>query len=377
MYATRAIIHLDRFEHNLQQVRSIIPSQTKICVPVKADAYGHGAVQIAQYAKAHGAELLAVANVHEGIELRQANISGTILCFGTVLPDEIPLLFDYKLTPFVFDAAFISLLTHHATKEKQSIDVHLKIDTGMARCGCDYTNAHTIAKIIAQQKNLHLAGVATHFACADSTNPNDISYTQLQLTRFDQSVNNIRKEGVETGLVHAANSGATILHPQSHFDMVRPGLILYGYLEKSLAQSKNHKASFKPVMEIYSTITSIKMIEKGDFISYGRTWQADKKTLIATVPMGYADGLNRALSNNFEIGIHGKSYPVVGRICMDQCLVDIGLNSEIQVFDEVCIMGDKAPYSTQSLAEKLHTIPYEITCSINKRVKRIYSTNGK
>ncbi|MGL4986662.1 MAG: alanine racemase [Treponemataceae bacterium] len=377
MYATRAIIRLDYFEHNLQQVKSLIPAKTKVCVPVKANAYGHGSVQIAQKAIQCGADFLAVATVHEGVELRNAHITAPILCFIPPLPDEIPLLFEYNLTPFVGDKNFLNLLVKHDEHARHAhhtqLDIHLKIDTGMARGGFSYTEAPEYALFITQQHNLRLTGVATHFACADSKNPTDIAYTQQQIERFNSSIKSIRQAGITDLIVHAANSGATILHPQTHFDMVRTGLMLYGYSDKTLLDSSPSPISLKPVMQLQSKIISIRELKKGEYVSYGATWKAPADTRIATIPIGYADGLPRALSNNFSVSIRGKAYPLVGRICMDQCLIDIKQDNPIECFDDVLIMAGDAPFDANDIAQKCNTIAYEITCSMSKRIIRIYS----
>jgi alanine racemase len=363
MRATRALIHLDRFCRNLRAVRDRIGPRRLICVPVKADAYGHGAVRIAEAALAAGASRLAVAAVSEGAELRDAGISAGILLLSQALPEEIPEILQYGLTPLVSDREYIEALARSAAAAGLSCPVHLKIDTGMGRLGCTPEEAPGLAAHIAAQKPLIYAGTATHLAAADSALPGDRAYTGEQLTRFRWAVDHIRAAGTDPGIVHAANSGGLLLHEASWLDMVRPGILLYGYNLTA--------ADFpaEPVMELVTRVTFIKKVKQGESLSYGRTWVSPRDTCIATLPVGYGDGLPRALSGNWQVLIRGRLYPLAGRICMDQCLVDLGPETDIPRWEEVTVFGGAAP-SAAEIAARLGTIPYEITCRINKRVLR-------
>ena len=393
---TRAIIYIDRFLRNLNAVKDRI-GQTRICVPVKADAYGHGAAEIAKISMEAGAFCLGVADVSEGAELRKAGIHAPILIFSQPHHEEIPEIIKMRLIPFVSDIDFADALNRHAEMKENVRPVHLKIDTGMGRIGCPPEEALALARRITSSPGLELAGTATHFAVADSTDPQDIAFTHKQLTEFKKAVTAIRNEGIDPGIVHAANSGAVILHPDTWFDMVRPGIFLYGYKaveEKNAPPEHYDKLSdfmplhAQPVMELRTTVTMIKKIKKGDSVSYGRTWTAPQDTHIAILPIGYADGLPRLASNKWQVVISGKTYPVVGRISMDQCCIDIGAEPTVKRWREAVIFGGSVSKEASSpqasaveksaadLAAVTGTIPYEITCNISRRVPRVYEAYG-
>jgi len=377
---TSAIIHLDRFKENINSVKTRIGKKRLICVPVKADAYGHGAVKIAKTCLEAGVSCFGVASVSEGLELRKGGIKAPILLFSQPNPDEIRNIVDAGLIPFVSDVEFASTLNESAKTAKKKLSVHIKIDTGMGRIGCSAKEAPDLARQIAKSQWLKLTGTATHLAVSDSTNIRDIDYTKEQIARFKKSVRAIRAAGIDPGVVHAANSGAVILHPNAWFDMVRPGILLYGYksaveYEAPLDQLKK-LAGFKsltvePVMELRSTVVLIKKIKKGESVSYGRTWTAETDTLIAVLSVGYADGLPRLASNKWQVLIGDELYPLVGRISMDQCCVNLGKKTKVNRWDEAIVFGGPGN-DAAALAKITGTIPYEITCNINKRVPRIY-----
>lgn len=370
MRATQAHIYLNNLQYNISQIKMFLKHDERLCIPVKADGYGHGAVRVAIAAIKSGASFLAVASVSEGIELREAGIVAPILSLSLPTPEEIPFLIVHSITPLVFDAEFIDELGKAATDMNRTIPVHLKIDTGMGRIGCRCEDAAFLAERIQEQKGLFLEGVCTHFSASDSVLPDDIAYTKLQLSRFTNALEDIRAKGIDTGIVHAANSGAVVLYPESHFDMVRPGILVYGYVPDA---SLSPYIQVKPVMELQTQVVMLKHIAKGEYISYGRQWCALNDTYIATIPIGYADGLPRRLSQKLKVLINGKTYPIAGRICMDQCMIDIGNANEVKRWDTVTVFGpDERTVSAAGIAEKLDTIPYEITCAIHKRVPRIY-----
>jgi alanine racemase len=370
MRATRAIVHLDRFLGNFKAIQEVVGPQRRICVPVKADAYGHGAEEIARISLSAGAFCLGVATVQEGTELRNAGISAPILVFSQSLPSEIPEIIKNKLSPLVSDNEFIEILAKMTAEAGIRLSVHLKIDTGMGRIGCDPASAPFLAKKIAAITTLEYAGTATHLAVSDSANQEDMAYTEQQIAVFKEALEQIRAEGVNPGIVHAANSGAVSLHPGAWFDMVRPGIILYGYnLSGGLPK-------VEPVMELRTNVVLIKRVKKGETVSYGRTWTSPNDTAIAVLPVGYADGLPRLVSNKWQAVINGKTYPLAGRICMDQCMADLGPDSTVRRWDEASIFGGPAP-DAGILAERIGTIPYEITCNINKRVPRVYEAREK
>jgi len=395
---TKAVIYLDRFTENLNSIRNRVGKNRKICVSIKADAYGHGAVKIAKASLEAGADCFGIAAVTEGIELRKSGINAPILLFSQPYIDEIPLIMKADLTPFISDEEFASALNNQAAGEKTKVQVHIKIDTGMGRSGCSPEEALPLAKHIESCSKLKLTGTATHLAVSDSANIRDIDYTIAQLTKFKKSVEKIKSAGIDPGVVHAANSGAVVLHPDSWFDMVRPGILLYGYKSaeeyelpvKHMKKLLKHKGlHVEPVMELKTGVVLLKKIKKGETVSYGRTWTAAQNTYIATLPVGYADGLPRLASNRWQVIIGNKVYPLAGRICMDQCCVDLGPEPDVKRWDEAIVFGsDYIPEQTEdsngseqeivkhsaaALASAVGTIPYEITCGVNKRVPRIYT----
>ena len=371
---TKAVIHLDHFLANLSAARARIGKNRQICVPVKANAYGHGALEIAKISLEAGASCLGVALVTEGTELRKGGIKAPILLFSQPHLEEIPQITETGLIPFISDASYASALNEQAAAEKIKLPVHLKIDTGMGRLGCPEEEALALARHIAGCSSLKLAGTATHFAVSDSANEQDIAYTRRQLARFKEAVGAIRDAGIDPGTVHAANSGAVILHPDTWLDMVRPGILLYGY--KAVEESKAPPFQLEPlralpVMELRTNVTLIKKVKKGESVSYGRTWTAPQDTFIAVLPAGYGDGFPRLASGKWQAVIGGRTYPLAGRICMDQCCVDLGPDLSVRRWDEAVIFGGPAP-DAAALAAVVGTIPYEITCNINKRVPRVY-----
>ena len=375
MQATRAIIHIDIFKANLQAVKAVIGRNRLICVPIKADAYGHGSYEIARAAREAGAYCVAVATVEEGALLRREGIDTPILLLSQPLFTEIPGILDNQLVPLVSDAEFVSALDRQAAARGIKLPVHLKIDTGMGRMGAAAAEAPGLARHIAGCAALEYAGTASHLACADSPDPDDIAYTRQQIACFNETLAAIRGMGLNPGIVHTANSGALILHPESWFDMVRPGILLYGYNTAALSPAGGTPAPVgimvRPVMELRTKIVFIRHFKKGNSLSYGRTWQAPQDTRIAVLPVGYADGLPRLASNRWKVFINERLYPLVGRICMDQCMVDLGQDTPAQRWDEVSIFGGPAP-DAAALAETIGTIPYEITSNVNKRVPRVY-----
>jgi alanine racemase len=371
---TKAIIHLDNFIENINAVKARVGKKTLICVPVKADAYGHGAVEIAKTSIEAGVCCLGAAAITEGLELRKKGVNVPILLFSQPQPEEIPEILSASLIPFVSDISFVDALNKKAAAEGKKVPVHIKIDTGMRRLGCMPEEALSLAKHIRACSGLELAGVATHFAVSDSADDEDAAYTKQQIALFKEIVDSIKSAGIEPGIVHAANSGAVILHPDAWFDMVRPGILLYGYKtveESGIADFPYEPIFVKPVMELRSVVVMIKSVKKGKTISYGRTWTAPKDTNIGILSAGYADGLPRLASGKWQAVVGGKTYPLAGRICMDQCMVDLGVDADVKRWDEAVIFGGEAE-DADELAKRIGTIPYEITCNINKRVIRVY-----
>ncbi len=364
---------MDNLQYNIAEIKKRLKPGVKICLPVKADAYGHGAFRVAVAAIRAGVSSLAVASIQEGIDLRDAGIVAPIISLSLPILEEIHSIIEYNIHPLVIDSEFIHALNEEAARMKTVQAVHLKIDTGMNRIGCKPEDAITLAAEIVQLPNLKLEGVCTHFSVADSVSPENIAYTKKQLALFTQTLDALRAKGIDPGIVHAANSGAVLQYPEAQFDMVRPGIIVYGYPPSDCLADK---IPLKPVMELVSQVVLIKCTPQGSDISYDRKWHADKDTFIATLPIGYADGLMRALSPGLKVRIGDTFYPIVGRICMDQCMVDLGSEPTVTRWDTAVIFGPSENSvknnSAKELATIAGTIPYEITCDINKRVPRVY-----
>jgi len=366
--ATRALIHLDHLKENIALVRQ--KTGVRICLPVKADAYGHGSIPIAKKALEAGVEYLAIATVQEGEELRNAGITAPVILLSIPLPEEIDSLIAANLEPLAGDDEYIEALESRARKAGKIAALHLKIDTGMGRIGCRAEDALRLAGRIEKSGSLTLAGIATHLASSDSLKSEDRAYTKKQLDIFTSVINSIIAAGINPGIIHAANTGAVTFYNDSWFDMVRPGILLYGYAPQG--QDGNPAMAVRPLMELTSCISLIKTIKKGESVSYGRTWTAEEDTLVGTIPLGYGDGLPRLISNNWHVQLRAGMAPLVGRICMDQCMVDLGRDSTARRWDPVTIFGGTAPHAG-IMALRLGTIPYEITCNINKRVPRVYT----
>jgi alanine racemase len=360
---------LDHLRDNIALVRE--KTGVSVCVPVKAGAYGHGALSIARAALASGARYLAVATVAEGEELRQGGISAPVLLLSIPLPEEIPRVIDAALEPLAGDAEYIDALAEAARKARRNLAIHLKVDTGMGRIGCRPEEAGKLAARIADH-GLFLAGTATHLAVSDSTGEQDRAFTALQIERFKKALDGIRALGMDPGIVHAANTGAVTFHKDAWFDMVRPGILLYGYAPTD--SGGKPAMAVKPLMELESRIVFIKKLRKGESVSYGRTWIAPEDTFVGTIPAGYADGIPRLLSGKWTARVDSQAdpAPLVGRICMDQCMIDLGPAPSASRWDRVVIFGGSAP-DAGVLASRIGTIPYEICCNINKRVPRVYA----
>jgi len=371
--ATKAIIHLDRLTENFRAIQRRVGAERRICAAVKANAYGHGSTEIARAILRAGAACLGVATVQEGAALRRQGIDAPILLFSQPMPVEIPQIIESGLSPFVSDGDFAAMLDGAASKAGARLSVHLKIDTGMGRLGCPPGEATALARRLAGSAALEYAGTATHFAVSDSPAPDDLAYTEKQIALFNGALDGIRAAGLSPGIVHAANSGAIVLHPGAWFDMVRPGILLYGYKATGEADPP---LLVEPVMELQTNVVLVKELRKGESVSYGRTWVAPRDTAIAVLPVGYADGLPRLASNRWQVSIGGRAYPLVGTICMDQCMADLGPpGGGVRRWDGAVVFGG-ATLGADTLAGRIGTIPYEIVCNINKRVPRVYLAGG-
>jgi alanine racemase len=368
IHPTRATIDLPAFRNNLSLVRSYVGNRVRIMAVVKANAYGHGMLRIAREAVQNGASYLGVARVEEGIELKKEGIDQAVLVFevppGTHLEKAIAEGLELTVTSVNGARAIAGV----AQKARRKARIQVKVDTGMGRLGVHDQGAIGAVEQIARLPEIELAGVYSHFATSDEE---DQSFALAQLTRFERVLEGLQHRRLDVPLRHMANSGAIISLPSSYFDMVRPGIMLYGYLpRKGMPVAR----PLVPVMSLLSVAAFIKTVAKGTSISYGRRYYAPEETRIATVPVGYADGYSRLLTNNSEVLIRGTRFPVVGTICMDHFMVDLGERKDVEEGDLVTLVGsDGAEQITAwDLAEKLQTIPYEVTCMISARVPRHY-----
>ena len=361
---TWAEVNLDNLAYNFMQLKRVVTKNTKVMVTVKADAYGHGLIPVSDKLVSCGVDALGVASIDEGIKLRDAGIKVPILILGLILKKDIAPLFRYNLTPSICDEDFAAYLNRFARKKKKFIDVHVKVDTGMGRIGVLHYDAFSFVKNINKLKFLKIEGIFTHFAFADSNK----EFTQHQINLFNALVMQLKKAGINIPLLHAANSIGILKYKGSHFDMVRPGLVIYG-----LYPVQNLKVRLKPVLSLKTKVVFVKRVPAGWGISYGHDYITRKETTIVTLPIGYGDGYPRNLSGLAPVLIRGKRFRVAGRICMDQIMVDVG-NAFIKVGDEAVLIGNCSgnKITVEELADFSMTIPYEIVCGLGSRIPRVY-----
>jgi len=363
-----ATVRLDRIAANLAAIRSRVEGR-KVLVAVKADAYGHGAVEIAAMIEKTGAaDWLGVATVDEALELREAGIKLPILKLSMARnPGEIDAAVAAGITLTVTDVESINAVAAAAASNRVVADVHLKVDTGMRRIGCPPEQAVDLAKLVDAASSLHLGGVFSHLPISDS--PAGAEFTAAQIALFAQTVAAVEAARGPVPLKHLANSGGILAHPDSWFDLVRAGIIVYGaYPDPEVART----VPLKPALEWRSYLSFVKPVAAGETVSYGRTWTAERDTVVGTVPVGYADGYSRLLSNRGRMLIDGRSCPVIGRVCMDQTMVDLGPDATDLVGDEVVLIGVDGgeEITTTEIATLMGTIPYEVTCLLTARVAR-------
>lgn len=355
MHPTWIEIDLPQFRKNIAAVRKWI-GKTLYCLPVKANAYGHGLCAIGREAAAAGVDMLAVAHLQEGIQLRNARIAIPILVLGAIHEDQIQSLIEYDLE-FSISSRFKAELVREKWRGGKKCRIHLEVDTGMKRTGMRPETAMALYREIADWDCMEVVGIYSHFATADA--PND-PFVKKQIEAFTQM------ERIPA-IRHLCNSGGTVFYPEAHLDMVRPSLLTFGYGPKSIGE-------VAPCFSLKSKVSYFKVIEAGEGISYGHTYKAAGKTRIATIPIGYGDGYRRALSNKGMVLIRGRRFPIVGNICMDQLMVDVGQN-EVYVGDEAVLIGKQGneEISLHEIASLCDTIPYEVLCSFNERIPRIYT----
>lgn len=367
--ATYAEIDLSAIAHNLQEIKKKV-APAEIMAVIKADAYGHGLKEVARVALENDARYLGVARIEEGIQLRKYT-TAPILVFGGFFENRIATCLEHDLELTLFDLERAVALSKKAQAFGNSAKVHIKVDTGMMRVGVDWQDSLDFTRRVSELRCVEIVGIYTHFASAEAK---DKSFAKTQLQRFQKVLTELEMRNIQIPLKHTANSGAILDLPESYFDMVRPGVSMYGYYPSSGTMDS---LTLQPAMSFKSQVVAVKQVESGAKISYDSTYETVKQTKIVTVPVGYADGYNRLLSNQGEVLIRRKRYPVVGQVCMDFIMVDIGLENDIQTGDEVVLLGSQGDeeISIYEICEKLNTIPYEFTCLISNRVPRVYKTN--
>ncbi len=372
---TWAEVDLDAIAHNMREIRKITNPSSQIMAVVKADAYGHGFLEVTRTLLENGADRLAVAVLQEGKQLRSRGVTVPILILGASGNDSIDDLINFDITPSVFTYEFAKALSYEAERKEKVTKIHIKIDTGMSRIGYlagddNEEIADEIIKI-SRLPYIEIEGIFSHFAASDEY---DASYTHLQFDRFMDVCQRLESKGLNIPIKHICNSAGIMMYPEMHLDMVRPGIILYGMYPSD--EVDKSRLDLIPAMTLKSTITHVKEVEAGRGVSYGREYITNGVTKIATVPIGYADGYLRRLAKEGKMIVNGVKVPIIGRICMDQCMIDVTNVNNTDRGDEVIIFGREG-VTIDDLAKWLDTINYEVACVIGKRIPRIYTKNGK
>lgn len=371
-----AEIDITKAKENYFSIKKCLKPQTQICCVVKANAYGHGSVRMAQLYESLGANYLAVATIEEALQLRQAPIKLPILILGYTAPQYADVLSDNDITQCVYSLDYGRALSSCATEKGKSVKVHIKIDTGMGRIGFRYVGGDeqelTDAQTVCRMQGLTVEGIFTHFSSADDEIGSDET-TERQYQYFLEAISYLEKQGIQFSIRHCSNSAAILKYPHMQLDMVRAGISLYGLDADNLfsCQTNLHQ-----ILQLKTIVSHIKLTHKGDTIGYGREYVAEKNTIIATLPIGYADGLWRSNSRHgMLVNIKSEYAPIIGRICMDQCMIDVTALKEVNVGDIVTVYGDSEINSIDKIAAINKTISYEIVCSVSERVPKFYVNN--
>ncbi len=368
-------IDLNAIRHNCQQMRRKIGAGCRLLAVVKADAYGHGAVRVAKTALNSGADYLAVATVEEGIKLREAMINAPIMILAEPPAESIPLLLAYKIMPSIYTPEFAIQYAEAADSMGLKAPFHLAVNTGMNRIGVHWDEVVSFMQTVGFHRALDLIGTFTHFATADCSEVLDF---QIQVKRFIEATDAMRAAGISPGIVHCANSAAAIRYPDVHFDMVRWGIGLYGYYPCPECMPL---IDLKPAMSVHARITDTRLVPMSEGVSYGLNYRSSGSVKICTIPVGYADGLRRALSSKIDFLVNGVRCRQVGNICMDQCMFEVDLRSyarrqriDPQIGDEVVVVGTQgeAEVSIETMCDILGTIPYELLIAFSHRMPRYY-----
>ena len=369
-----AEIDLDAIAYNMKNIKNLVKDKEVIAV-VKADCYGHGALDLVPTLIENGASRLAVAVLTEGIELRNNNINAPMMILGYTplyLGEE---LIKYDLEQTIYDVEYAKELSAIGLSLNKKAKIHIAIDTGMGRIGF-LPNEKSVKDVseICSLKGLDVLGIFTHFSTSDEE---DKEYTYEQFKKFTDFTLKLSELGINIPLKHVSNSGAIMDMPETYLDAVRAGIILYGYYPSNEVNKNN--LSLKPALTLKASITRVQEMDKDMYISYGKTFKTERKSLIATLPIGYADGYSRLLAKGAKVIINGKFAPIVGRICMDQCMIDVTDIEDVKVSDEVILLGEQGnlKFNADDIAEIMGTINYEILCMIKYRIPRVYIKNGE
>jgi len=365
---TVATIDLGALAHNLGQVRRRLEPSSQIIAIVKADAYGHGAATVANALAAQAVTRFGVATLNEGIALREAGIRSSILLMGALFPDQFADVAAHDLTPVLYEQALAEEFAKHLAGRSEPYLVHLKIETGMGRLGFEPEDVAAILQSPAFRGPLKAEGLMTHLADSDNADP---AYTIAQLERFRAVIRYAQAEKLSLPLIHAANSGAILSHPESRFTAVRPGIMLYGY---HTSTHVNPAPDLRPVLSWTTKVVQVRKLKPGESTSYNRTYVVRRPSRIAVLPLGYADGYSRLLSNKGAVLINGKRAPVVGRVCMDMTMADVTDVPGVSAGTDVTVIGgqDDQQITAADLAAWQGTISYEVLCGIGNRVRRVY-----
>lgn len=370
-----AEINLDSLRHNIEAIREIVPSNSMIMAVVKANAYGHGSVESSMVFLENGADSLAVATLSEAIELRRAGITAPILILGYTSPEQVESILRWSITPTVYTIDYAKSLSGAADRIGVTADIHVKIDSGLGRIGFQPNEASLDAiSEIKRMPNINVEGIFTHFALADSK---DKRYTVKQFNVFENFLDRLTERGISVPIKHASNSAAIMDQPEYSLDLVRPGCISYGIYPSGDAQRE--KLELKPAMAFKTRITHVKTVPPGTGISYGLTYTTKNECLIGSLSVGYADGYSRVLSNRAEVWVEGERAPVVGRVCMDQTMVDLtGLQSPVRR-STVTLFGDgqSGEPRVEDVARWMRSIADEVVSGVSRRVPRVYTRKGK
>ena len=363
--ATRAIIDLNAISHNIAEIRKRIGNRRDLMAVVKADGYGHGAVEVSLAALRSGATCLGVALPEEGRQLRDNGVEVPILVMGLIQPEEAYKVIDSELEQAISTVELAEALDREAGKASTHLKVHIKVDTGMGRIGVSPEDALELTRKVSRFQNLDLEGMFSHFPSADES---DKTFTKRQIEVFNDLVKKIEGGGFKIAKRHMANSAAVLDLPESYFDLVRPGIMIYGlYPSREVSRS----IKLKPAMSLKTHVIYVKPVPVDSPISYGRTYRTKRRALVATLPVGYADGYSRLLSNQGSVFIKGRRAPLIGRVCMDMCMIDVSEIGDVRIGDEVVLFGENPP--VDEIADKIGTINYEVVCAVGKRVPRIYN----